>query len=663
MDLFKKREPIDRYAEVDRLDNKTKAKKIDGIYKVGACVLALLWVMSFFKPFSLNFNIKSLMNIKYIFNEKRGNTIGNDLNKGAVVNKGSYTYYVNFEDDNKIYRVKDGSSTREKFCEDKASFLNIVGNDLYYVNESDENKIYKLNLKSNEKTKIIDERAAIMQISGGRIYYLKMPGYLNRPLSSQYRGGIMKEEGEFNIFSTKLNGENKKKVLNEMCGMFAVYNGYIYYLDTGFGGKLYRITKDGKDKVKLSTNQTYRFWMDDKFIYYLNDFSSDGKPSITRIKHDGSGEAKISESYINTMNIIGDTIYFSSDSGVSKMNRDGKDIMSVLPSSNGGVGYITISRDWIYCGSEYQGLYRIKTSGRDKEPEPEVSKRLFAEGIKGDIDNSHGISLNTYSYNPLYRKDDYIYYSGYGKLSRFKFDGSEVQVLIDNFNASQIDISSGYIFYINYEDFNKIYMIREDGTGNKIFFNEKVTDFKIIGDYLYYRRLKDSGRGIYRIKLDGSENTRILDEYINTAIIHKDNIYYSDSYAAIKKCDLDGKNSVTVIDRSGDRFLIEGDYIYYVFGGIHRMNLKTNEDKQIYSGEGSPLWVDNDYIYITSFTERAIYKLRSDGSTKIKLLDDPNQAALPAGKYLYFISSDKGVLTRFNTDSGESFVMGNSFVK
>lgn len=68
-------------------------------------------------------------------------------------------------------------------------------------------------------------------------------------------------------------------------------------------------------------------------------------------------------------------------------------------------------------------------------------------------------------------------------------------------------------------------------------------------------------------------------------------------------------------------------------------------------------------IGISSFSDNTIYKLNLDGLTRIKLADEPTQSALSVGKYLYYISSNRGALYRINTENGEVFDVDKGSVK
>lgn len=668
MDLFRKRRSIDDNLEYDRQENKIKARKIDNIYKIGACVLGLLWVISLFKPFNFKFNIKDLMNIKYMFYEKRGNTLGNDVNRGLAVKYKDYTYYVNLEDDNKIYRVKKGSSVREKVLDDSAHELSVVGNELYYINESDEGKIYKLNIKSNEKKKIIDETATQMQISGGHIYYLKSLSKL--VYTSKNQNQINLDNELYKIFKIKLDGSGRKKVAEDTCGRFVVYNGWIYYSNPAKNGLLYRMTRDGTNNTKLSKDSAWDFWMDDEFIYYVNNSNRNGTASLARIKHDGSEEVEFYNRYVQSMNIVGDTIYLTSEVGLCKMNREDKKIEVIVPNSNmGSYQYISVVNDYIYYGGMYGslmgGLSRIKTTGKDMESEPEIPKEIFVKGIKGEADNYYGKTLAMFNNRGIYKNKDYIYYQKQGMLNRLNMIDGEKKTIMSNATAGSTDFSGDYIFYINYEDFGKIYMMKENGTDNKLFFNEKVADFIISGDYIYYKKVKDNGRGIYRIKLDGTEDKKILgdnQDYINTVIIQKDFIYY-DKNGRLYRSGLDGKNEVQISDIGSDRFKIAGNYLYCSIGGLYSINIETKEIKKIFDKECFPIQVDGDYIYIVNFGEEGLFRIKNDGSSAVKISDEHSYSLVSVGKFLYYNSSDGTTLYRFNTENGETLDVSQGILK
>jgi len=169
-----------------------------------------------------------------------------------------------------------------------------------------------------------------------------------------------------------------------------------------------------------------------------------------------------------------------------------------------------------------------------------------------------------------------IQYSYAGKIYKVKEDGTG-ETLVCSDLASNINVKDGWIYYTKYifGQHDPIYKIRTDGTGK----TQLKTDIKgnqdylqIVGDWIYYSE-GYMGRDIMRMKLDGSNRQSL----------------------------------VTNIDDLVQDFLVVGDWIYYS---------KTDLVK------------DNYYSVFP-------YKMKTDGSMKSRIDDEPSAGMIVFGDYAY----------------------------
>jgi len=95
-------------------------------------------------------------------NQKMGNTNSNILNGGHSVLHDDWLYFMNFADNNFLYKTKPDGTGESKVVDDTAYFLNAYDNWLYYCNGSDNGKIIKIRLDGTDRTLVIDAKVSNM---------------------------------------------------------------------------------------------------------------------------------------------------------------------------------------------------------------------------------------------------------------------------------------------------------------------------------------------------------------------------------------------------------------------------------------------------------------------------------------------------------------------
>ncbi|HAG10266.1 MAG TPA: hypothetical protein DCK76_02500 [Desulfotomaculum sp.] len=176
------------------------------------------------------------------------------------------------------------------------------------------------------------------------------------------------------------------------------------------------------------------------------------------------------------------------------------------------------------------------------------------------------------------------------------------------------------------------------------------------GDSIYYSNLKDQGK-LYKMKVDGSEATKITDDlawYIN---VTGDDIFYSggDGWNLTKiKTDGSGK---TVLDTQAYHVNVINGWIYYTKGFLqdgkmYKMKTDGSNRTQISEDHISDLVATNNAIYYSSDYYGKSIKINLDGSGKIKLFAARANFGLNVeDNWLYFNHND--ALYKIKTDGTE----------
>lgn len=271
---------------------------------------------------------------------------------------------------------------------------------------------------------------------------------------------------------------------------------------------------------------------DDNYIYYLDKAQDDdGNPAaLYRMQKDGSNPEQISHSVIcNNLSIDGKYMYFFANipmaSGLICKNLDTLEETPVDIHKS-----ITVSEDGTHT--------YVKTYNE-----------------AGGVDS-------------LIEKDGWIYYvvknshrSDYS-LHKIKTDGTENTPLKDR--VDKFTVTSDRIFYASG---NKLNSVDLNGNDDKTVLTDKVYDYYILGDSIYYRTLtyfmqgrnKSSAHAIKKANLDGSNAINVFysqesDYTLNNVAIYGDWLYF-----ATTRIPMD----FTPAELSGSSYSVNAEYGFY----------------------------------------------------------------------------------------------------
>lgn len=164
------------------------------------------------------------------------------------------------------------------------------------------------------------------------------------------------------------------------------------------------------------------------------------------------------------------------------------------------------------------------------------------------------------------------------------------------------------------------------------------------GDWLYYRNSSDGG-SIYKIKTDGTQNTKINDISSCNININGDWIYFKslspDKYYEMYRMKKDESSQPQDLgftsDSDKEKFI--GDYIYYrpysrdiLYNSddtLRRIKIDGTEDKSLARGASyDGLGISGDYIYYNKVSdssnnyEELFFKCKLDGSDETQIFTD-----------------------------------------
>lgn len=176
------------------------------------------------------------------------------------------------------------------------------------------------------------------------------------------------------------------------------------------------------------------------------------------------------------------------------------------------------------------------------------------------VDN---IETTSIANNSLNVSDGWVYYTNSdNKLEKVNKNGEKRQQISDE-EISKFQISDKYIYYTTKDDDFK--RMKKDGSKIEKFENG-IDSFQIVSDNVYY--ISKSNGYLMKLDLKNNTDTEIISKKIRTFNIYEKTIYYAvnnEKDQSIYKSKLDGKKQQKIIDlESANVFIcIVGNWIYY----------------------------------------------------------------------------------------------------
>lgn len=240
----------------------------------------------------------------------------------------------------------------------------------------------------------------------------------------------------------------------------------------------------------------------------------------------------------------------------------------------------------------------------------------------------------------------WIYYSNYtdqGKLYKVRVDGAHREKICDD-KAAYISISDDIIYYSNHSDGGKLYKIKKDASDAKINNDDSIhgnpvipdygnydgrTDevayINIVGDWIYYSNFSD-GHKPYVVNKDGTYRTKISDEWATNLQVIGDWVYYCSGTGVISKVKKDGTGNIVPINGQatasniGFHMNVWNNWIYYSNyadkGKLYKIKADGSGQKvKLFDQAVGYINVSSKFIYFISSSGK-LYSLPIDADGK-----------------------------------------------
>jgi len=180
------------------------------------------------------------------------------------------------------------------------------------------------------------------------------------------------------------------------------------------------------------------------------------------------------------------------------------------------------------------------------------------------------------------------------------------------------------------------------------------------GDWIYYPS-NDGGR-IYKIRTDGSERTRLSDDWSRSINVVDGWIYYygaGDNGYGIYKMRTDGSERTRLSDNQTLWITVVDGWIYYNNWNddskIYKMRTDGSERTKLNNERSYDINVVDGWIYYTvhhithDLDNNSIYKMRTDGSERTKLFSWPSLAQINVvDGWIYYVDVDSYTYARYH---------------
>jgi hypothetical protein len=231
------------------------------------------------------------------------------------------------------------------------------------------------------------------------------------------------------------------------------------------------------------------------------------------------------------------------------------------------------------------------------------------------------------------QRGDWIYYyldnSTNPGIYKIRTDDTEGKIVIHR-HANNINVGEDGIYYTGGYD-SSILKLAFGEDQATVVFGDSMAEMNIVEDWIYFNTFQPEF-GIFKIRTDGTQRTKLTEDTGYCMNVTNDWVYYIDNYhnkdkQKLYKVRIDGTERIQLSDDHIGFINVAGDWIYYSHledaGRLYKMRtdgtnkMKITEDiARIFNVSGS--WV----YYRSGLDHQKLYKIRIDGTERTKLMDD-----------------------------------------
>ena len=357
----------------------------------------------------------------------------------------------------------------------------------------------------------------------------------------------------------KENVENKKGNGSKIFGIILVILIIIVALffiltKTKVGDEFSNVLGSNKVGNSIANIRNYGYTAKQgSWVYYIAATEDGNNPAIYRAKEDGSEKKLLYEEDGNILglNAYGDYLYFiliNDEQVTSNTTLSEEESLDTLNNQICRMKLDGSDFEVINSNEFHNNCYEIYV----------VDDKVYYIGLDTniyymDLDGKNKTKLNNDKSGFLGITDDYIILNVNKSDDEKSEDKNEVanNEVAENADTNTIAEESTD----NLNDSESIFetkIMNRDGSNLKSLTGERLYSINILGNYIYY---VDQNKKIYKVKIDGTDNTLISDKVTAYNMCVSDKYIFYMNYTdedkdevAIYRLDLDGKNETKIYD-------------------------------------------------------------------------------------------------------------------
>lgn len=277
---------------------------------------------------------------------------------------------------------------------------------VYFSNYKDNGALYVMDLEGNKVKKLSEDNVGYINVLGKYIYYVR--NNKNKDTDSE---SVLNFNSN-GIFRVDLNGNNIKMLYDNPSTFMNAHGNYVYYQHYDKDGlTFYSVKIDGTDEKKISNQPIMPISIMDNILYYSN---------------------------------IGDT------NPISMMNLNNKSTNTIYSDENTYAPVVLGDFIYFISISDNYSIKRIHIDG--SKPETVVEESCSTFNISND---------GNYLY---YQVDDTVN----NRLCILNLQTGEVNTIIEG-DYKQIHITSNYVYFTDFNEYNTYYLPIGDTNGMSAF--------------------------------------------------------------------------------------------------------------------------------------------------------------------------------------------------
>ena len=240
--------------------------------------------------------------------------------------------------------------------------------------------------------------------------------------------------------------------------------------------------------------------------------------------------------------------------------------------------------------------------------------------------------------------DDTVFYCDIAKgNSLFALRDGKSTLLCDG-NVSALNVVGDWLYFVDKARDYSIFKMKLDGSDYSRVKDTMATNLIVIGDKMFFINWNDECR-VYTMNTDGSKLKKLSDTSTEMLYCYGTSLYINDrnDESNFYRLSLDGEKQ-TLMGYEPVYFVSGYDNNIYFRHGNDELNIwRMTEDGSVYeplnNSRSGYINVSDGYVFFVDFADNgSIIRMNEDGSEQVKLCSDGANNLSADGEYLYYFS-------------------------